>query len=238
MNFPGEQGHVRYGEGVLVGYRHVTATDVPVRYPFGHGLSYTTFATSDLQVRTVGDDAATVTLTVANTGERAGRHVVQVYVATTAGPVRRPGRELRAFTTVSLGPGESTAVALELDRRAFAYWDVRVQDWVVAPGEYAVQVCRSATDVEDERTVTLTGDAVVPELTLQSSVAEWFEHPVAGPELLAGFLATMPEGAAEMHTGMLQMIGSMPMRRFAADFGAAIPAAELERLMAAARAAR
>src|SRR3954452_9718007 len=125
LNFPGEQGHVRYGEGVMVGYRHYSTVGRPVRYPFGHGLSYTTFETSDLQVRTTGAAGATVTLTVTNTGERAGRHVVQVYVATTAGPVRRPARELRAFTKVSLGPGESTSLAFELDRRAFAYWDVR-----------------------------------------------------------------------------------------------------------------
>jgi beta-glucosidase len=129
-------------------------------------------------------------------------------------------------------------VAFELDRRAFAHWDVREHDWVVAPGEYTVQVGASAADVIDGRTVTLAGDDLVPELTMQSSVAEWFAHPVAGPQLLAEFLAAMPDGAAEVHGGMLQMIGSMPMRRFTADFGAAIPAAELERLMAAARAAR
>jgi beta-glucosidase len=238
LTFPGEQGHVRYGEGVMVGYRHFETIGRAVRYPFGHGLSYTTFETSDLQVRTTGDAGATVTLTVTNTGERAGRHVVQVYVATAAGPVRRPARELRAFTKLSLAPGESTSVAFELDRRAFAYWDVREHDWVVAPGEYSVQIGASAAVVLDERTVTLAGDEVVPELTMNSSVAEWFEHPVAGPPLLAGFLASMPDGAAEMHDGMLQMIGSMPMRRFTADFGSAIPAAELDRLMAAAEAAR
>ena len=238
LTFPGEQGHVRYGEGVMVGYRHYETAEVPVRYPFGHGLSYSTFATTDLQVRTTGDAGATVTLTVTNTGDRPGRHVVQVYVATTAGPVRRPARELRAFSKLTLGPGESTSVAFELDRRAFAYWDVREHDWVVAPGEYTVQIGASAADVLDERTVTLAGDDVVPELTMESSVAEWFEHPVAGRPLLDGFLATMPAGAAEMHEGMLQMIGSMPMRRFTADFGSAIDASELDRLMAAARAAR
>jgi beta-glucosidase len=238
LTFPGEQGHARYGEGVMVGYRHFESADQPVRYPFGHGLSYTSFSATGLQVRTRGADGATVTVTVTNTGERAGRHVVQVYVATDAGPVRRPARELRAFTKVSLAAGESTTVAVELDRRAFAYWDVREHDWVVAPGEYTVQVGASAADVLDERTVTLAGDDLVPELTMQSSVAEWFEHPVVGPQLLAGFLAAMPDGAAEMHEGMLQMIGSMPMRRFAADFGAAVPAAELARLMAAAQAAR
>jgi beta-glucosidase len=129
-------------------------------------------------------------------------------------------------------------VSVELDRRAFAYWDVRESGWVVAAGEYAVQIGRSSADIEAEATLTLAGDDVVPHLTLSSSVAEWFGHPVVGGELLDGFLATLPDGAGEMHAGMLQMIGSMPMRRFTADFGSALPAAELERLMARARSAR
>jgi beta-glucosidase len=238
LNFPGEQGHVRYGEGVMVGYRHYVTVGRPVRYPFGHGLSYATIETGGLQVEPTGADTAAVALTVSNTGGRAGRHVVQVYVATTAGPVRRPVRELRAFTKVSLAAGESRTVFLALDRRAFAYWDVREGGWIVAPGEYAVQIGRSAAEVVAEATVTLAGDDVVPELTLGSSVAEWFEHPVVGQQLLEGFLATMPEGAGRLHTDMLRMVGSMPMGRFASDFGAAIPAAELDRLMAEAKAAR
>jgi beta-glucosidase len=238
LNFPGEQGTVRYGEGVMVGYRHYATVDRPVRYAFGHGLSYTTVETGDLRVTATGEDTASVAVTVTNTGGRAGRHVVQVYVATTAGPVRRPARELRAFTKVALEAGESRTVSFELDRRAFAHWDVREGGWVVPPGEYTVQIGRSAADVVAEATVTLAGDDVVPELTLGSSVAEWFEHPVVGAQLLEGFLAAMPEGAAEMHAGMLHMIGSMPMGRFATDFGSAIPAAELDRLMAEAKAAR
>jgi beta-glucosidase len=238
LNFPGEQGHVRYGEGVMVGYRHFVTTEAPVRYPFGHGLSYTTVETSDLQVRAVGNDRATVSLTVTNTGSRPGRHVVQVYVATTAGPVRRPARELRAFRKVSLEPGESRTVTLDLDRRAFAHWDVRESDWVVAPGEYTVQIGRSSADVVAEATLALTGDEIVPELTLTSSVAEWFEHPIVGAELLKGFLAALPGDAAENNDSLLQMIGSMPMRRFVSDFGQAIDAAELERLLATAQAAR
>jgi beta-glucosidase len=238
LNFPGEQGHVRYGEGVMVGYRHFVTTEAPVRYPFGHGLSYTTTETSDLRVRPAGADGASVSVTVTNTGPRQGRHVVQVYVATTAGPVRRPARELRAFTKVSLEPGESRTVSIDLDRRAFAYWDVREHGWVVAPGEYTVQIGRSASDVVAEAGLTLAGDDVVPELTLQSSVAEWFAHPVVGAQLLEGFLASLPGDAAELNESLLQMIGSMPMRRFAADFGAAIPAGELDRLIATAQAAR
>ena len=241
LNFPGEQGTVRYGEGVMVGYRSYATVDVPVRYPFGHGLGYTTFATSDLEVTATGADSAAVTLTVTNTGDRAGKHVVQVYVATEAGPVRRPARELRAFTKVALEPGESRTVELELDRRAFAYWDVREHGWGVAPGAYAVQIGASAADVVAEATVVLDGDVVVPDLTMQSSLMEWFGHPVVGTECVQLFLEAMPPDLAEggeEQAGMLQMVGSMPMHRFVTDMASAVPVAQLERLAAAARAAR
>ncbi|MGY1727896.1 glycoside hydrolase family 3 C-terminal domain-containing protein [Geodermatophilus sp. SYSU D01062] len=240
LSFPGEQGRVVYGEGVLVGYRGLVTQGRAVRYPFGHGLSYTTFATSDLRVEVTGADTATVAVTVTNTGDRAGRHVVQVYVSTTAGPVRRPLRELRAFTKVALEPGERREVTLELDRRAFAYWDVVESGWVVAPGEYAVQVCADAETVLAGRTVTLAGDDLVRVLTMESSVGEWFTHPDAGPALVEALIATMPAGAASPaeQAVMLQMIGSMPMRRFATDFGAALPQDLLDRLMAETAAAR
>ena len=143
INFPGEAGHVRYGEGVLVGYRYHETADVPARYPFGHGLSYTSFAYSDFSARTVGVDEATVQVTVTNTGDRAGADVVQIYVAASERPVRTPVRELRAFQKVTLEPGESRTVALELDRRAFAYYDITDHRWAVTPGHYSIELGRS-----------------------------------------------------------------------------------------------
>ncbi|MGY1643519.1 glycoside hydrolase family 3 C-terminal domain-containing protein [Geodermatophilus sp. SYSU D00703] len=241
LSFPGEQGHVRYAEGVMVGYRGFATLGRPVRYPFGHGLSYTTFETTDLQVAATGDDTATVSVTVGNTGGRAGKHVVQVYVATTAGPVRRPARELRAFVKVALEPGESRTVELELGRRAFAYWDVREGGWVVAPGEYTVQVGTSALDVVAEAGVTLAGDDLVPVLTLDSALGEWVAHPVVGAALVEGFDSWLPDlrpPSTEAGLGMLRMVSSMPMRRFVADMGASIPAGELDRLLDRAAAAR
>ena len=241
LNFPGEQGHVRYGEGVMVGYRAYATLEQPVRYAFGHGLSYTTFATTDLTVEAAGRDTARAAVTVTNTGERAGKHVVQLYIATAAGPVRRPARELRAFTKVGLEPGESRTVEFELDRRAFAYYDVRESGWVVAPGEYAVQIGASALDVVAEAALTLEGDDIVPALTLDSSVQEWFGHPVTGPEMLQLFLAGMPAGVADAggdDSLLMTMVGSMPMRRFLADMGTFIPSAELDRLIEVAAAAR
>jgi beta-glucosidase len=241
LNFPGEQGHVRYGEGVMVGYRGYTTLDRPVRYVFGHGLSYTTFATSDLIVEATGRDTARAAVTVTNTGERSGKHVVQVYVATAAGPVRRPARELRAFAKVALEPGESRTVEFDLDRRAFAYYDVRENGWVVAPGEYAVQIGADAMEVVAEAPVTLAGDDIVPVLTLDSSVAEWFGHPVTGPDVLRLFHEGMPAGVAEAGGDaslLMTMVGSMPMRRFLADMGDFIPVDELERLIEVAAHAR
>ncbi|WPO88846.1 glycoside hydrolase family 3 C-terminal domain-containing protein (plasmid) [Herbiconiux sp. KACC 21604] len=234
LNFPGEQGHVRYGEGVFVGYRHYTTAGVPVRYPFGHGLSYTTFRTDAVEAQVEGDDAVTVGVTVTNTGERSGKHVVQVYVSTATGPVRRPLRELRAFEKVTLEPGETRRVELRLDRRAFAYWDIEVGDWVVPAGAYTVQVCTDASTVVSEQTVTLTGDSLVRELTMESTVGDWFGHPIVGPQLMAGLTASMTAEQAEQaqqNPDGLKMVESMPMQQFLVFTNGAIPVEALEQLI-------
>ncbi|MEU8139066.1 glycoside hydrolase family 3 C-terminal domain-containing protein [Streptodolium elevatio] len=219
LNFPGELGHVRYGEGVMVGYRHYTSIALPVRYPFGHGLSYTTFATDQLEATLTGDDTAEVAVTVTNTGTRAGKHVVQVYVATSAGPVRRPARELRAFTKVALEPGESRRVAFTLDRRAFAYYNVEQSGWAVAGGEYTIQIADNAVDVTAEAVLTLPGDAPETQpLTIESSLGEWLAHPVVGPELTARLSTAAPapkdEEEAEENARLLRMAAPMPMSQF------------------------
>ncbi len=127
-NFPGENGHVRYGEGVLVGYRWYEARRLPVRFPFGHGGSYTTCAlgapvVSGPSFTPGAGQRLTVSVPVTNTGDRRGAEVVQCYVAPTATRLVRPPKELAAFAKVWLDPGESTTVDLELDDRSFAYWD-------------------------------------------------------------------------------------------------------------------
>ena len=231
LNFPGEQGHVRYGEGVLVGYRYFSTFDTPVRYPFGHGLTYTQFATSDLQVQLTGEDTAQVSVDVTNTGKRAGKHVVQVYVATDSGPVRRPERELRAFSKVALEPGETRTVQLELPRRAFAYWDVQHGRWVVAAGEYRIQVADDAHTVVQERVITLTGDRIVTELTMDTAMGEWFDHPNVGEKVkdALGF------SAAEVSPEHLAMMASMTMRQFVNISGLDIPTSTLDNLILASR---
>jgi beta-glucosidase len=232
LNFPGELGVVRYGEGVFVGYRGYDAREQDVSYPFGHGLSYTTFGYSDLDV-TLDEEGGTVSVTVANTGSRAGKEVVQVYVGPPASAVARPVRELKAFAKVALEPGESRRVALTLTRRDLSYFDPRQRRWVVEAGEYAVAVGASSRDLRLTTTGTATSSEPVAPLAQDASLEEWLAHPV-GSRLLAERLAdadpnllTDPE--------MRQVVGNFPLARLATFPGAPLTPAEVEDLRTAAR---
>jgi beta-glucosidase-like glycosyl hydrolase len=235
LNFPGENEVVRYGEGVFVGYRYDTTVGRPARYPFGHGLTYTTFEHEDLQVTVTGPDSAVARVTVRNAGEVAGAEVVQVYVAPAAAPVRRPQRELAGFEKIHLQPGESRTVEVALDRRAFAYWDVIKHHWRVQPGSYGVEVGMSATDITRTAAIALDGDTDRPQpLSLDSTVGDWFGHPVVGPALMQAMMAGASEeqlAAAQDNGNMLKMVESMPMGQFARFPGVEIPDDALEQLI-------
>lgn len=205
LNFPGENDHVRYGEGVFVGYRYYESVELPVRYPFGHGLSYTKFEHSDLVISRDGSSAA---VTVTNTGERAGAHVVQLYVSPPKGPIARPRRELRAFEKVTIEPGEAARIQFTLDARAYANWDTETSGWVVLAGEYLIEVGHSAHDID--LTVAVTQQGPPPgKLTLDSRVSEFLAHPVTGPI----FSAAAKRAGVDGESNLLDMVGSMPMRR-------------------------
>jgi len=235
LHFPGEQETVRYGEGLFVGYRYYTTAEQAVRYPFGHGLSYTSFTYEGFEVEAAGPDTALARVTVRNSGERAGAEVVQVYTAPAPAPVRRPVRELTAFAKVQLRPGESATLELGLDRRAFAYWDVARGDWRVEPGVYGVELARSSGDIAQRIDVELEGDTDLPApLTLESTVGEWFGHPVVGPALMQAMMAGATEeqlAATEDNPNMLKMVESMPMGQFARFPGVEIPDAALQQLI-------
>jgi beta-glucosidase len=177
-NFPGENSEVRYGEGVLVGYRWYDARRLPTRFPFGHGLSYTTFALGAPRVS--GRDPVVVEVDVTNTGQRRGAEVVQCYVAPLAPRLVRPPKELKAFAKAWLDAGETQTVRLELGERAFAYWDPGDPDraalqsrlaespftleagdagdpgWRADPGRYELHIGRSAADIAHVASVELT----------------------------------------------------------------------------------
>ena len=204
LNFPGDGGTVRYGEGIFVGYRYYETVEVAVRYPFGHGLTYTTFDYGRLEVSRNG---RTASVTVTNTGDRAGSEVVQLYVSAPSGGVPVPRRELRGFEKVSLEPGESMRVRFELDTRAYSHWDVVSHGWVVAGGRYTVEIGRSAHDIAVSAPVDLPAPRA-GRLSLDSRVADFLGHPVTGPILARA------AGAGEDGGGnLLEMVSSMPMRR-------------------------
>ena len=160
--FPAKQRTAEYREGLFVGYRYYDKAHKEVAYPFGHGLSYTTFAYSKLKLSAgeLGEkDELTVQVTVKNTGSLAGKEVVQIYVAPPAEGMFRPARELRAYTKVELAPGESKNVELALDRRAFAYYDVQAGEWRVDEGMYAIEAGSSSRDIRLTQAVKVKGTA-------------------------------------------------------------------------------
>ncbi|WP_420628154.1 beta-glucosidase H [Candidatus Leptofilum sp.] len=150
INYPGENGKVHYGEGIFVGYRYYDKKEIAPLFPFGHGLSYTTFAYDNLRLNGdtfSADDVVLVSVDVTNTGERAGQEVVQLYVRDEEAKVVRPLQELKAFAKVALEPGETKTVTLELDRQALAFWDTAVHDWVVESGTFALLIGASSRDI-------------------------------------------------------------------------------------------
>jgi beta-glucosidase len=146
---------VAYTEGVFVGYRGYDKSGVKPLFPFGYGLSYTTFAYKNLTATpsTSPGQPVEVHFEVTNTGSRPGAEIAQVYVGDRHSSVPRPKRELKGFTKISLAPGETRQVTLKLDRRAFAYYDVTRHDWKVEPGDFDVYVARSAAQIELTGTV-------------------------------------------------------------------------------------
>jgi beta-glucosidase len=150
FGYPGESGRVRYGEGVFVGYRGYLARGSEPRFPFGHGLSYTTFEHAGLRVELVGDDpVARAHVVVANTGDRRGAEVVQLFVGPPPGPLARPPLELKAFAKVVLAPGERRTVTLDLGPRAFTAFDPLVPGWRSEPGTHRVVVASSGRPVAE-----------------------------------------------------------------------------------------
>lgn len=213
--FFGSKGNVEYRESIYVGYRYYDKADKEVAYPFGHGLSYTTFAFSDLHLSAAEISEGgrlDVSVTVTNTGDIAGKTVVQIYVAPPADGMFRPVRELRAFAKVELAPGESKRVSLPLDSRAFAYFDTAAGNWRVDSGEYTVEAAFSSRCIELTEKVTVRGaepntalNAEVPAYCNPAAVwpvpKEQFEvllgHPVPEERPLRPFTANSTLGEVQ-----------------------------------------
>jgi beta-glucosidase len=157
-NYPGENLHVKYAEGIYVGYRYFDKNNIAPQYPFGYGLSYTTFDYSDLKVtpaKVSGDEPVEVSLKLRNSGKRAGAEVVQLYIHDGHASVDRPVKELKGFSRVELKPGETKVVKLNLDKSALAYYSTAKKAWVAEPGQFEVLVGSSSRDIRLKGTFEL-----------------------------------------------------------------------------------
>ncbi len=178
LNFPGKEKHVNYAEGIFVGYRYYDTKKMNVLFPFGHGLSYTEFAYSNLKVEFMGkdcmksvvdsrylkkekkdhnDEMIRVSVDVTNIGNIAGREIVQLYISDWTKATVRPEQELKGFCVTELAPGETKTVVMKLDYRSFAWYDMSQQDWYAADGIYEIRIGKSSRNIEIRQKVVLEG---------------------------------------------------------------------------------
>ena len=235
-NFPGEHGHVRYGEGLFVGYRWYDERGLDVAFPFGHGLSYTTFVYGEPNIMTTPDGDLEISVPVTNTGSVPGREIVQVYTSLPASRVQRAPRELKAFASVPVQSGETAEASMVIRRDDLAYWDVRLDRWVVEDGTYLVEVGASSRDLRGRTTIEVAGDRLVLPLSEESRVSDVLAHPVAGPLLrvaLTAMRAAFGGGSQEQTEGMAKMLDSMPIGRMVNFPGTAITRELLAKVIAA-----
>jgi beta-glucosidase len=158
LNYPGENGQVRYGEGLFVGYRYYDAKDIEPLFPFGYGLSYTTFAYENLSLSSSEMEPGgtlQVQVDLRNTGARAGKEVAQLYVRDLASRLVRPPKELKGFQKVALAPGEVKTLTFTLSEKELSYYDPAVKGWVAEPGEFEILVGSSSRDIRAAARFTL-----------------------------------------------------------------------------------
>lgn len=192
INWPGGAGSVNYGEGIYIGYRYYERKQIPVLFPFGFGLSYTTFEYSDLKLSSKqfdDKDGLTVEFKVTNTGKVAGKEIAQIYVHDQASMLDRPEKELKGFAKVELKPGETKVVKISLDFRAFAYYHPEYQQWITEDGEFTVMVGASSADIRLKADATLRSTLNLPcILDKESTIKEWLAD-ARGNELVASIIA-------------------------------------------------
>ncbi|GAB4057497.1 glycoside hydrolase family 3 C-terminal domain-containing protein [Catellatospora paridis] len=238
LDFPGEASHVRYGEGIHVGYRGFDAREQEVAYPFGFGLSYTTFAYGDATA-TAADGVIEVRVPVTNTGSRDGREVVQVYASLPGSAVRRAPRELKGFANVAIAAGHTADVVVRIARDDLAYWDPRLRRWAVEGGDYLLSVGASSRDLRTTVTVAVPGDDTRVPLTAESTLGEWLADPKGGQVLGQAFAAAAAQGGGGL-AGMaadpqiFTFLSGVPLIRMSAFPGSPFTAEAVAQLVAAA----
>jgi beta-glucosidase len=230
LNFPGENGVVRYGEGLFIGYRYYDAKETDVLFPFGYGLSYTTFAYDNLRVSAKSlknVDSLDVSVAVTNTGAVIGKESVQVYVHDHESRLVRPYKELKGFAKVELEPGETKTVTITLDERAFAYYDPAYEQWITESGEFDVLVGSSAADIHLKATVRLESTQELPcILNRDSTLLEWLQDPRGAPvvqplmqQMMAHMPVRMDAGSEGLGMEIMGFVRQLPLTAILGFFG-------------------
>ncbi|MDQ0972462.1 beta-glucosidase [Neobacillus niacini] len=221
LNFPGEGDKVEYKEGIFVGYRYYDTKKVEPLFPFGYGLSYTTFEYSNLSIsqKEIQDtDTVKVSVNVKNTGDRAGKEIVQLYVKDVESTVNRPEKELKGFEKMDLQPGEEKTVTFTLNKRAFAYYNVDLKDWHVETGEFEILVGKSSQEIALKDSIMVQSMVYIKKPVHRNTLlGDLLADPVLAPlakELLAKHnpfpdLGANEGDAAEMMEAMMRY---MPLR--------------------------
>lgn len=241
LNFPGEGDRVDYREGIFVGYRYYDTKQIDPLFPFGYGLSYTTFEYADLTVNRTeltDQDEVQVSVRVTNTGDRAGKEIVQLYIHDVESTVIRPARELKAFAKIQLEPGQSEVIGFTLDKRSFAYYNVDMKDWHVETGEFEIQVGSSSRDIHLQTRVTVESTATfIPTYTRNSTLGDIQRDP-ANKKLLEQALKQFQEASgfggddAGDHADMMDaMMKYMPLRALVAFSGGAMSEEDMNELL-------
>lgn len=238
LNFPGEGDKVEYREGIFVGYRYYDKKKMDVLFPFGFGLSYTSFAYSNLQIHkagvtavnsesplTVNDtDTVTVTVDITNTGMVPGKEIVQLYISAKESQVIRPLKELKGFEKIYLEPGETKTVTFTLGKRSFAYYNTELKDWHAESGQYGILIGKSSRDIVCSKELKFKSTAVIPKsYTLNSTFGDIMTDPKASEiikPVIDGYSLGFETGSDDMEEAlgegsremMAAMFQNLPLR--------------------------
>lgn len=201
LNFPGEDGIVKYQEGIFVGYRYYDKKKMDVLFPFGHGLSYTKFVYSDIKIKKAGigsdfgcvstQNHIVVTCKVKNTGYCAGKEVVQLYISQPESEIMRPVRELKDFRKISLKLGEEKEVTFILDGRAFAYYEEKIHDWYVQSGNFVIEIGSSSRDIRLKEDIEIESTVELPIVYTENSTIKDLTRTKRGQAILNQLLGGM-----------------------------------------------
>ena len=209
LNFPGVDGNVDYCERIYVGYRYYDKKEMKVQFPFGHGLSYTEFCYSDMHISQTDvdeNDTVTVSCKIKNTGNTYGKEAVQLYVRDKESSIDRPVRELKGFVKLGLNPGEEKEAVFVLDKRSFAYYEVKIHDWFVESGQFIVEIGASSRDIRLSTEIHVESMDELPVYYTPDTPVGSLKKTAKGREVLKQFLAE-PDAGKEMGESTSDALG-------------------------------